>query len=330
MSVNESRSDELGKRVFGRSTCGAATSLRNGNLAVPLAVFTYSSLRSSQTTTRDLVVDIPIFGGLIFNHVTGPGWVMAGCWLLQLLCIVFYFKEPKTISPVEETDLNGGEGVDQSPSASRSSLSPPALPRTPEPPSITSDESIATPTPKIWKSMSGDAHDLEDPNPDEEEKQKLLPNDFSYGATDSPTKTPPNEPSAKSSRPSILFFSLPSSADARSALAFLSEYGGLVFSNRAFPISLALFCLIELTDEILINSVSLITRRYFRWHGAAAGIFTAGLGVFVLPANFVVDKLSGYYDERSLVRFFLYFCMVGVIWSLNFQNLLGFDAHDDR
>ena len=43
---------------------------------------------------RDVEVDWQIFGGLIFNHVTGPGWVMAVLYLVLLILVIFCFKDP--------------------------------------------------------------------------------------------------------------------------------------------------------------------------------------------------------------------------------------------
>jgi hypothetical protein len=42
---------------------------------------------------RDTEVDITYIG-VILNHVTSPGFVMAAAWLLQLLAIIYVFKEP--------------------------------------------------------------------------------------------------------------------------------------------------------------------------------------------------------------------------------------------
>ena len=42
---------------------------------------------------RDMEVDLPVAGGIIFNHVTGPGWIMAAAWCGQLGLLAVYFKE---------------------------------------------------------------------------------------------------------------------------------------------------------------------------------------------------------------------------------------------
>mmetsp|Transcript_20827 Transcript_20827/g.43050 ORF Transcript_20827/g.43050 Transcript_20827/m.43050 type:complete len:927 (-) Transcript_20827:3882-6662(-) len=71
---------------------------------------------------RDADVDIPIHlpgspkqSGIVFNHVTMPGFLMAFLWGLQLLSLIFLFREPERIN--SETDntkkVEVGEGLDQ-------------------------------------------------------------------------------------------------------------------------------------------------------------------------------------------------------------------------
>jgi MFS family permease len=37
-------------------------------------------------------------GGIIFNHMTAPGFVMASLWLLELLALILLFREPERIN----------------------------------------------------------------------------------------------------------------------------------------------------------------------------------------------------------------------------------------
>lgn len=101
----------------------------------------------------------------------------------------------------------------------------------------------------------------------------------------------------------------------------------VIVLNKTFCVMLFLFCLIELTDELIINSVSIITRRYFGWHGSLAGLFITLLGIFVLPANFFTEKACHHYDERAVARFMLALCIVGTLFTFNFQVLLGYPDH---
>lgn len=48
------------------------------------------------STGRDINVVINILGGIVIDNVTSPGIFMATLWLLQLLSLLFFFKEPDT------------------------------------------------------------------------------------------------------------------------------------------------------------------------------------------------------------------------------------------
>ena len=49
----------------------------------------------------------------------------------------------------------------------------------------------------------------------------------------------------------------------------------LLLFNEGLPVTLLLFCCIELADEVLISSCSMVVRRYFNRNASAAGYFVA-------------------------------------------------------
>lgn len=49
----------------------------------------------------------------------------------------------------------------------------------------------------------------------------------------------------------------------------------LILANKGLPVTLLLFCYIELADEVLISSCSMIVRRYFNEHASSAGYLVA-------------------------------------------------------
>jgi len=64
---------------------------------------------------RDLDIDVPLpfmpAGGIIYNHVTSPGFVTAGMWFLQGLAVLLCFREPNRIHAerkVSNDDDSGG------------------------------------------------------------------------------------------------------------------------------------------------------------------------------------------------------------------------------
>lgn len=82
----------------------------------------------------------------------------------------------------------------------------------------------------------------------------------------------------------------------------LREVKNLIFENAALPVTLTIYCYIELLDEILLSSCAMVCKRYFAWNGSVAGYILAALGALVLPADFIVDKASRYYEERVILR----------------------------
>lgn len=97
----------------------------------------------------------------------------------------------------------------------------------------------------------------------------------------------------------------------------------LISNNPALPITLLLFAYIELVDEVLISSCSMVVRRYFGWHGSTAGFLIASLGALVLPSHFVVERASRYYEERSIMKWSVLFIFAGLIGIFNYQGFVG-------
>ena len=69
------------------------------------------------TGGRDIDVDIrfPLpgathpGGGIVLDHCTDPGFLMAGFWLVQLLALLFLFVEPERINCAMEADADTGK-----------------------------------------------------------------------------------------------------------------------------------------------------------------------------------------------------------------------------
>jgi len=95
----------------------------------------------------------------------------------------------------------------------------------------------------------------------------------------------------------------------------------LVLINPGLPITLLLFGYIELADEVLISSCSMVVRRYFGWNASSAGFLVASLGALVLPANFVVEIFSRRVSERRIMKLSIWFIIFGCFGIFNYQGL---------
>ena len=94
----------------------------------------------------------------------------------------------------------------------------------------------------------------------------------------------------------------------------------LVFANAALPVTLYIFAFIELVDEVLISSCSMVVHRYFGWNGSVAGFLIASLGSLVLPADFFVERMSHVHSERKIMK--VCQCQKAVEWQPHFHNML--------
>ena len=189
------------------------------------------------TAGRDFAIDVslPIMpaGGIIYNHVTAPGFVMAALWSIQLLCLLLLFQEPKRVNTSETEERD--------------------------------EESKAMRVAQVFDAPSGD-----------------------YGSVVlSDRSAEPNNASQASASDGVW---------SEIRLTF-----GLLFENAGLPITLLIFSYIEMADEVIISSCSMIVKRYFGWNGSVAGFFIASLGALVLPAHFVVEKASYHLSERRIL-----------------------------
>jgi len=192
----------------------------------------------------DMAVDLKLpflpHGGLIINHITGPGVVMASLWLLELLAIVCLFREPDRI--------NGGARKGESSSSSKGA----------------DVETASTATTYGTSGTSAAASD---------ESNWLLNSDDGHAHV-----------KVSTFREQIVSIYL------------------LIFDNPALPVTLYLFAFIELVDEVLISSCSMVVHRYFGWKSKVAGFLIASLGSLVLPADFFVERMAHVHSERKIMK----------------------------
>jgi hypothetical protein len=198
------------------------------------------------TAGRDLTVDLHLpftpAHGIIYNHVTSPGFLMAGLWMFEMLALIFLFQEPDRI--------NGSEASES------------------------------------------DSH-IDDDFDYEDEMSPLVQKEF--GSIGRSTGGSTMSASSGSS-------SLPPLRKSSGICDELRITWSLFAKSPGLCVTLLIFCFIELADEVLISSCSMVVRRYFGWHGSAAGFLIAALGALVLPANFVVENCSHLVSERRILK----------------------------
>lgn len=198
---------------------------------------------AGRDTQVDLHLPMTPARGIIFDHVTSPGFVTAGLWMVQGLALVLFFREPIRIH-------SGAEGGDMQSERSEASL----------------DGRVKATLERVGVSLT-----------DEETAPLIIE---TGNVLDERTIW-------------------------QRMWSELVTMKKLVFSNMALPVTLLIFGFIELADEVLISSCSMVCRRYFSWHGSTAGFIIASLGALVLPAHFVVEKAVNHFEERSIIKVLL-------------------------
>mmetsp|Transcript_119 Transcript_119/g.132 ORF Transcript_119/g.132 Transcript_119/m.132 type:complete len:924 (+) Transcript_119:41-2812(+) len=95
----------------------------------------------------------------------------------------------------------------------------------------------------------------------------------------------------------------------------------LVLSKPGLIVTLLLYCYIELADEVLISSCSMIVHRYFGWSASGAGFLIASLGALVLPAMFLTEIVSHTVTERKIMKVSICMIIIGCFGIINFEGL---------
>ena len=76
----------------------------------------------------------------------------------------------------------------------------------------------------------------------------------------------------------------------------------LLSFNIAIPITLAMVVFTMFSQEVLLSSCTLITNRYFRWRGSAAGFFLCSMTVLIFPTDYICEHIARRYEERTTIK----------------------------
>mmetsp|Transcript_6910 Transcript_6910/g.12100 ORF Transcript_6910/g.12100 Transcript_6910/m.12100 type:complete len:248 (+) Transcript_6910:3080-3823(+) len=97
----------------------------------------------------------------------------------------------------------------------------------------------------------------------------------------------------------------------------------LVFSNVAFPTTIAVLFIVKLTTEVLLSSCGGITSRYFNWSGARSGLFMGLMSSLILPVNMSLATEQNL-TERVIMKKTLKIGRYGLLLMVNYESLFFF------
>jgi hypothetical protein len=85
---------------FRSMTAASALFVAAGAIGMSVGPLLAAILDMTAGRNNDVDIYLPWLpeGGIIYNHVTAPGFVMAGLWCLEILALVFLFQEPDRIN----------------------------------------------------------------------------------------------------------------------------------------------------------------------------------------------------------------------------------------
>jgi len=200
----------------------AASAIFVASSAIGMSVGPLMAAILDMSSGRDTAVDIPIAflpkGGIIFDHVTSPGFYMAAFWLIEMVALLIFFREPDRV--------NGGEKEE----------------------AFTDDKQVP-----IKRSTSGHFRHI---SCDFDLSEYISAKLESQGPSNGSYQNGETEPLTASNRSSYSI--KPKRRSSGGVWSELVTVKNLIFGNIALPITMLIFGYIELVCEVLIRYATLV------------------------------------------------------------------------
>jgi hypothetical protein len=113
----------------------------------------------------------------------------------------------------------------------------------------------------------------------------------------------------------------------RSMRQFGARLRKVLFHNVGIPVTLAVIVFVRICHEILFSSCAIITNRYFQWNGSQACFLLGLLSAMVLPINYVAERISRSYDERSVIKRSIVITLIGLLTMVNYVSIINLMIH---
>ena len=240
----------------------------------------------------EIQFDVPLYGTVYFNGMTGPGFIMCGLWMLFTIVLALTFEEPertgleeqkrKEMEEARVSAMGGAPGVlemsELSGSTKHGNIDVAGSDEfVAEQPPMTTVQGSATPYLDESFNCTGDNPGLcigSDPFNDDEET----------GGTTNPKKD-----------------------TICSQLMF-------VLSNLTIPVRLCMFLLFSkmFTVESVISAASMVTKNRYGWHVQQVGVLGTIVGCLTIPISIFIGWVSQYREDRVLMLYLMTFATVGM------------------
>jgi len=95
----------------------------------------------------------------------------------------------------------------------------------------------------------------------------------------------------------------------------------------SIPVTLFVIVFVRISHEILFSSCAMVTNRYFKWNGSQACFLLGLLTAAVLPINYVVERISRSYDERTVIKRSIIIAGIGFLIMFNYVSFINLMIH---
>jgi hypothetical protein len=229
--------------------------------------------------------DLPLYGTVYFNGMTGPGFIMCGLWILFTLVLVCTFEEPERSGLEEQKRKEAADleaSANSAPSCTEMNNLDISGKKTTDTDLRTANEEFiaempqpaqSTGTPYLDKSLNctGDNPGCIGVDPFEEEETNYR----------------------KETMCSQLMF---------------------VLTHLTLPVRVCMFLLFSkmFTVESVISAASMVTKNRYGWRVKQVGTLGTIVGCLTIPISIFIGWISQYVEDRVLMLYLMTFATIGM------------------
>ncbi|KAL7522716.1 hypothetical protein ACHAWX_007399 [Stephanocyclus meneghinianus] len=242
----------------------------------------------------DIQFDLPLYGTVYFNGMTGPGFIMCTLWILFTVVLAFTFEEPER-SGLEEQRQKEMAEIESSATGVSRSLEMSDLPSS-------------------GKQQSGkDGVQGITEHPQQKSATPYLDESCNC-APDGPELCIGSEPSLDEENNS-------KKDTVCSQLMF-------VLQNLTVPVRVCMFLLFSkmFTVESVISAASMVTKNRYDWQVRQVGTLGTIVGCLTIPISIFIGWVSQYREDRVLMIYLMSFATFGMGLLVDVTDFVNTDT----
>jgi len=108
---------------------------------------------------------------------------------------------------------------------------------------------------------------------------------------------------------------------------FATRLRKLLGYHVCIPLSFVILLYTSFGLEVFLTATPIIAGRYFGWSGVHSAVLLAILAACILPVNFICERISRKYEERTVLKRSLRIIPVGLFIMVNWLSLFTLASH---